>query len=193
MGEVKELNIKNRTYYYFNDIFDIKDFHSNLLKIDKKQYKDIDIYYIGYITAKKIGDCENISSVYPLYLMIHSAAGYFREKYGEKYLVLDSTEKYDEVFSGIKKEIETINGGKKLIYEENYARIGVNTDDDVPLFKPLQFPTLTIIIRCVFQEDTIAIVHVKKSTYRIYFLYMSKREAKKLMTNSNLIDKKGVL
>ena len=43
MGEVKELNIKNRTYYYFNDIIDIKDFQSKLLKIDKKQYKDIDI------------------------------------------------------------------------------------------------------------------------------------------------------
>ena len=152
MGKVKELNIKNRTYYYFNDIIDIKDFHSNLLRIDKKQYKDIDIYYIGYITVKKIGDCENIDSVNPLYLMIHSATEYFKEKYGEKYLILDSTEKYDEVFSGIKKEIETINGGKELFYEKNYARIGVNTDDDVPLNKPLKFPTLTIIIRCVFQE-----------------------------------------
>ena len=50
MRKVKELNIKNRTYYYFNDIIDIKDFQSNLLKIDKKQYKDIDIYYIDYIT-----------------------------------------------------------------------------------------------------------------------------------------------
>ena len=152
MGKIKELNIKNRTYYYFNDIINIKDFHSNLLRIDKKQYKDIDIYYIGYITVKKIGDCENINSVNPLYLMIHSATGYFKEKYGEKYLILDSTEKYDEVFSGIKKEIETINGGKELFYEKNYARIGVNTDDDVPLNKPLKFPTLTIIIRCVFQE-----------------------------------------
>ena len=87
--------------------------------------------------------------------MIHSATGYFKEKYGEKYLILDSTEKYDEVFSGIKKEIETINGGKELFYEKNYAknmqRIGVNTDDDVPLNKPLKFPALTIIIRCVFQ------------------------------------------
>ena len=161
MGKVKELNIKNRTYYYFNDIINIKDFHSNLLRIDKKQYKDIDIYYIGYITVKKIGDCENINSVNPLYLMIHSATGYFKEKYGEKYLVLDSTEKYDEVFSGIKEEIETINGGKKLIYEKNYARIGVNTDDDVPLNKPLKFSTLTVIIRCVFQES-------EKSYLQIY-------------------------
>ena len=152
MGKVKELNIKNRAYYYFNDIIDIKDFHSNLLKIDKKQYKDIDIYYIGYITVKKIGDCENINSVNPLYLMIHSATGYFKEKYGEKYLILDSTEKYDEVFSGIKKEIEMINGRKELIYEKDYTEIRVNTDDDVPLNKQLKFPKLTIIIRCVFQE-----------------------------------------
>ena len=50
MRKVKELNIKNRTYYYFNDIIDIKNFQSNLLKIDKKQCKDIDIYYIDYIT-----------------------------------------------------------------------------------------------------------------------------------------------
>ena len=152
MSEVKELNIKNRTYYYFNDIINIKDFHSNLLRIDKKRYKDIDIYYIGYIAVKKIGDCEKIHRVNPLYLIIYSATGYFKEKYGEKYLILDSTEKYDEVFSEIKKEIETINGGKELFYEKNYARIGVNTDDDVPLNKPLKFPTLTIIIRCVFQE-----------------------------------------
>ena len=57
--------------------------------------------------------------------MIHSPTGYFEEKYGEKYLILDSTENYDEVFSGIKKEIKTINGGKELFYEKNYARIGV--------------------------------------------------------------------
>ena len=140
MGKVKELNIKNRTYYYFNDIINIKDFHSNLLRIDKKQYKDIDIYYIGYITVKEIGDCENINSVNPLYLIIHSATEYFKEKNSEKYLILDSTAKYEEVLSGIKKEIETINGRKELIYEKNYARIGVNTDDDVPLNKPLKFP-----------------------------------------------------
>ena len=152
MGKIKDLNIKNRTYYYFNDIINIKDFHSNLLKIDKKQYKNIYIYYIGYITIKKIGDCENINSVDPLYLIIRSATGYFKENYGEKYLILDSTEKYDEVFSEIKKEIETINGGKELFSEKNYSRIGVNTDDNVALNKPLKFPTLTIIIRCVFQE-----------------------------------------
>ena len=152
MGKVKGLNIKNQTYYFFNDIVDIKIFHSNSLEIDKKPYKDIDIYYIGYITIKKIGDCKNIRSVNPLYLIIYSATGYFKEKNGKKYLVIDSTEKYDEVFSGIKKEIETINGGKELIYGKGYAGIRVNTDDDVPLNKQLKFPTLTIIIRCIFQK-----------------------------------------
>ena len=132
-----------------NDIIDIRNFHSNLLKIDKKPYKDVDIYYTGYITIKQMGDCENIHSVNPLYLTIYSATGYFKEKYGEKYLILDSTEKYEEVFSGIKSEIETINSGEKLFYEKHYAKIRVNTDDNVPLNKQLKFPSLTTIIRCI--------------------------------------------
>ena len=60
--------------------------------------------------------------------MIHSATGEFKERDGKNYLVLDSTEKYIGVFSGIKKEIETINGGKKLVYEKNYNKIDVNAD-----------------------------------------------------------------
>ena len=66
--------------------------------------------------------------------------------------MVDSTEKYEEVFSRTKSEIKTINGGKELFYRKNYARIGINTDDDLPLNKPLKFPTLTIIVGCVFQE-----------------------------------------
>ena len=70
MGQVKELNIKNRTYCFFNDMINIEEFDSKLLKIDKKLYKGIDIYYIGYIIIKKIGDCENTYSANPLYLII---------------------------------------------------------------------------------------------------------------------------
>ena len=61
-------------------------------------------------------------------------------------------EKYEEVFSGIISEIKTLNGGKELFYEKNYARIGINTDDNLPLNKQLKFPTLTIIIKCVLQK-----------------------------------------
>ena len=84
MGEVKQINIKNRTYYFCNDIIDLKSFDAKLLKIDKKSYKNIDIYYIGYITIKKVDDCENINSVNPLYLLIDHASGYIEEKNGNK-------------------------------------------------------------------------------------------------------------
>ena len=96
----------------------IEDFHSNLLEINKKSHKDINIYYIGYIMIKKFDDYENIHSVNPLYLIINSATGYFKEKNSEKYLILDSTEKYEGVFSGIILEIKTLNSGKKLFYEK---------------------------------------------------------------------------
>ena len=52
MGNIKEMKIKNWTYYFFDDIINIGDFNPNLLKIDKKLYKNIDIYYNGYITMK---------------------------------------------------------------------------------------------------------------------------------------------
>ena len=68
MGNTKEINIKNRTYYFFYDI-NIKDFDHNLLKTDKKSYKNIDIYYIGYITVKYF-DYVKIRGVNPLYLII---------------------------------------------------------------------------------------------------------------------------
>ena len=78
MGKVKQIEIKNRTYYFYNNIINIEEFNSSLLKIDKKSYKDIDIYYIRYITMKKIGDCQNIYSVnpYALYLIIGKVDGH---------------------------------------------------------------------------------------------------------------------
>ena len=67
-------------------------------------------------------------------------------------MIIDSTEEYEEVFSGIKSEIKKLNVRKELFYEKNYAKIGINTDDDLLLNKRLKFPTLAIIIRCVFQK-----------------------------------------
>ena len=75
MGQVKEINMKNQSYYFFDDMIDIKHFYSILLKIDKKSHEDIDTYYIGYITIKKCDDFENIHSVNLFYLIIHSATG----------------------------------------------------------------------------------------------------------------------
>ena len=80
MGKVKQIEIKNQTYYFYNDMINLKNFESNLLKIDKKHYKGIDIYYIGYITIKKIGDCENIYSANSLYLIIGKLDGLIEKK-----------------------------------------------------------------------------------------------------------------
>ena len=91
MREVKQINIKNWTYYFYNDVINLKDFESVLLKIDKRPYKDIGIYNIGYITIKKIDDYENIYSVNPLYLRVNHTNGYIEEKNGNKYLVFDDS------------------------------------------------------------------------------------------------------
>ena len=127
MGEVKQINIKNRTYYFYNDRTDLKDFDAKLLKIDKKDYNETDIYYIGCVTVKKMANCNSINSVNPLYLMINEMIGHFEEKNENKYLVLDDVDenkevskKYEEVWEGVKKEIETINGGKKIEYEKDF-------------------------------------------------------------------------
>ena len=97
MGGIKELNIDNRTYYIYNDVINIKNFESNLLKIDRKSYKNIGIYNIGYITIKKIDDYENIYSVNPLYLLLNHANGYIEEKNGNKYMIFDSTDENEEL------------------------------------------------------------------------------------------------
>ena len=119
MGLIKQIDIKNRTYCFYNDIIDLKDFDVGLLKIDKKSYKDIAIYNIGYITKKKVDDCKNINSVNPLYLQVTHASGYIEEKFLNKYLVFDSTDenkdlikKYNDVFNGIRDKIKEINSGE---------------------------------------------------------------------------------
>ena len=79
------------------------------------------------MTVKIIANCNNITSVNPLYLMINEMIGHFEEKDGNKYLVLDDVygnkevlRKYEEVWEGIKKEIETINGGDKIEYGKDF-------------------------------------------------------------------------
>ena len=101
MGEVKLIHIKNGTYYFYNDMINIKHFKPNLLIIERKPYKNIGIYNIGYITIKKIDDYENIYSVNPLYLQVNHANGYIEEKNGSKYLVFNSTNENKEILKNM--------------------------------------------------------------------------------------------
>ena len=158
MGSIKEINIKNRTYYFCNDITDIKTFDSNNLKLDKKTYKDLDIYNIGYVTIKNIGHGYDVNSVNPLYLHIDNVGGYIEEINEDKYLVFDDInkkllEKCDDVFNGILSKVKKIDDDDWLEYSKCYKNIQFSSDDDLPLNKPLKFYQITVTIRCVFSED----------------------------------------
>ena len=159
MGTLKQINIKNWTYYFYNDIIDLENFDSSLLKLDKKAYKDIDVYNIGYVTIKKTGDCKNIHSANPLYLHIFRASRYIEEKDRNKCLIFDSIDennellkKYNNVFDEIIDKIKEINSDD-CYYEKDYMKINFNSDDDLPLNKPLKFQLITITIRSVLEED----------------------------------------
>ena len=159
MDTAKQINIKNRTYHFYNDIIDIENFDAKLLKIDKKSYKDINIFNIGYVTKKKISNCKNINSVNPLYLGITRVNGYIEEKDSNKYLVFDSTDenkelvkKYNDVFDGIRDKIKEINNNDSD-YAKEYMEIKFNSDNDLSLNKLLKFRLMTISIRHVFEED----------------------------------------
>ena len=159
MGIVKQINIKNRTCYFCNNIINLKNFKSYFPKIDRKSYKIIGIYSIGYITIKKIDHCEYIESVNHLYLRITHANEYIEEINENKYLIFDSTDenkellkKYNDVFKGIRDKIKEVSIGE-CDYENDYMKIAFNSDDDLPFNKPLKVRNMTITMRSVFEED----------------------------------------
>ena len=113
-------------------------------------------YWIYY--NKKIGHCENIYSVNPLYLCITHASGYIEEINENKYLIFDSIDenkellkKYNDVFNGIRDKIKEINSDE-CDYEKDYMKIKFNSDDNLPLNNSLKFHNITITIRSVFEE-----------------------------------------
>ena len=121
----------------------IKNFDPNLPKIDKKSFKNISLYYIGYIKKK-----------------MNRVKGFIKEKEGNKYLNIAFTDiisevlkKYAEVWSEIKDQIKKVNNGKLGEYGKDYMKIKFNSDDDLPLNKQLKFINLTIVVRTVLEED----------------------------------------
>ena len=138
-------------------MINIKDFDSNLFKIDKNSSKNIAIYYTGCITKK---DEYKINSVNPLYLIVGEIDGFTEEKEGSKYLNIALTDsnsevlkKYAEIWSGIIDQIKKINNGKLGEYGKDYMKMRFSSDDDLPLNKQLKFFNLTIIVRTVFEDD----------------------------------------
>ena len=78
METIKQINNKNRTYYFYNDIIDLNEFDESKIKFDKKDINNIDIYYLGY-EHKKISECDVINNVNPLYLRTVDMNGQFEK------------------------------------------------------------------------------------------------------------------
>ena len=140
-------------------MINIKVFNPNLIKIDKKSYKNIGVYYIGYINMKD-SDHVEINSVNLLYLIIGEVDGYIEENNGNKYLTFASTdkdktllEKYIKPWDEIEYHSQTINAGKSGEYDKDYMKIRFSSDDDLPLNRILKFHMLAIIVRSVCEDD----------------------------------------
>ena len=110
-----------------------------MLKIDKKSYKSIGIYNIGYITEKNIDDCKKIYSVNPLYLLISNANGYIEEKSVNKYFIFDSADKnkellkkWNDVFNEIRDKMKEITTDE-CDYEKDFIKIKFNSGENLPL------------------------------------------------------------
>ena len=100
MVTTKQMNIKNRIYYFYNDSVNVIEIDPKLLKLDKKSFKNVGVYYIGYIIKK---DEYKIDSVNPLYLLVHRIDGFTEEKEASKYLNIASTDNSSEVMKNMKK------------------------------------------------------------------------------------------
>ena len=153
---VKQINIKNRRYYFDNDLINALNFEPNNLKLDKKSWNDIDIYYIGYVDKNKPEDWR-VKSVNRLYLIIDKKFCSIGEEYGVKYLKIEKNysepalNKWNQVFDSIRYHIKKISN-EQVNFNDSFNQIKFISDDYLRLDKLIYFPTLTVVIRCVFKQ-----------------------------------------
>ena len=157
MGEIKQMIIKNRTYYFYNDIIDLDEFDGSKIKVDKKDFNDIDIYYLGYEYKKKITECNVIRSVNSLYLRIVDIKGQFEKgKDDAWYLVIsdkdDVYKKLVDIFESIKNKI-TEKTWDVVEYDKDYMKIKFESNDILPTDKDVNIHMATVIIRAIFAQD----------------------------------------
>ena len=148
MGETKQIDIKNRSYYLYRNLSDLKNFDAEFIKIDKKSDKNIDIYYIGYRPFIKIGDYWSNFTVNPFFLDIAYASEHIEcnsiecnyiecnsieEKNGNKYLVLDDIDENKEVLKNmkkfgrvLKKKLKLLMVAKKLNMGKIFKKLGLS-------------------------------------------------------------------
>ena len=157
METMKQINIKIRTYYFYNDIVDLDEFDESRIRVDKKEFNDVDIYYLGYEHKKKISECNVINSVNPLYLKIINMNGRFKKAKDDAwYLVIsdkdDVYKKLIDIFESIKNKI-TEKTWDVVKYDNDYMKIKFKSNNDFLTDKDVNIHIATIIIRVIFAED----------------------------------------
>ena len=168
MGKIRQINIKDRTYDFYNDQINLKyfdanllkidkkDFDERLLKVDKKDYNEIDIYYIGYVTIEKIDNCNSNSFV----LNDWWNDGHFEEKNKNKYLVLDDVDEKRKFQKNIikfgkvlKKKLKRLMVAKKFNMRKVTWKLSINLMMICHLINLIKLRLLTTIVKCVNSED----------------------------------------
>ena len=155
--ETEQINIKNRTYYFYNDIIDLDEFDESKIKVDKKDFNDVDINYLSYEHKKKISECNVINSVNPLYLKITDTNGQFEKgKDDSWYLIISSDDdvfkKLADIFKSIKNKIAE-KTWDTVEYDKDYKKIKFESNNILPAGKDVNIHLATIIIRAIFAQD----------------------------------------
>ena len=158
MGEINHINIKNRTYYFYNDVINLGEFNGCNIKVDRKSFNDIDVYYLGYDHKKKITECDEMNSVNPLYLRITVMKVQFKKDNSDNvwYLIIFGNEIVLRIFANIWKSIRTKieeNTDGIVQYNEDYMRIKFESNDNLPTDKTANICLATVVIRSAFAQN----------------------------------------
>ena len=157
METIKEINIKNRTYSFYNDIINLDEFDGRNIKVGKKDFNNIDIYYLGYEHKKKIAESDVINSANSLYLRIVDMNGQFEKGKGDAwYLIIsdddDVYKKLIDIFESLKNKI--IEKRWHLVkYDKDYMKIKFESNNILPAGKDVIICMAAIIIRAIFARD----------------------------------------
>ena len=153
METIKQINIKNRTYYFYNDIINLDEFHESRLRVDKKVFNNMDIYYLGYEHKKKISECNVINSVNLLYLKITDMKGQFEKGKDDAWYSIISNKdnvykKLADILESIKTKI-TEKTWDALKYDKDYMKIKFESNNIFPTDKDVNIHIATIIIGAI--------------------------------------------
>ena len=157
METIKEINIKNRVYYFSNDIISLDEFDESKIKVDEKDFNVIDIYCLGYDHKKKISECNVINSVNPLYLRIINMNGQFKKGKDDAWCLVISDK--DDVYKKLVDVLESIKNKIRektwdvVEYDIDYINIKFESNNIFPTDKDGNIHVVTIIITAIFAQD----------------------------------------